>query len=92
MTDEPQQTARAAEANDDAARQARRNSDHVITKLVGDVAVLKDEMKANTKVTTEVRDILTTFKMVGAFAKWSAAIVAAVVGAWAAIRGIRLGG
>ncbi len=74
----------------------RRKSDDIIAGLVGDVAGLKSDMAANTAKTTEaadtikeVRDILTTFKLVGKFAKWLGGIVAAVAGAWAAVKGLR---
>lgn len=53
-----------------------------------DVTELKTEMKANTVVTTEVRDILTTFKTLGTFAKWASSIGAAIIGLIAAIKGL----
>jgi len=49
---------------------------------------LKVDLARNTAVTEEVRDILTTFKTLGAFAKWSSAIIAAVAGAWIAIKNL----
>lgn len=56
--------------------------------LQTDVTELKTEMKVNTAVTTEVRDILTTFKTLGTFAKWISSIGAAILGLIAAWRGI----
>lgn len=53
-----------------------------------DVTELKRDMKANTVVTTEVRDILTTFKTLGTFAKWSSSIGAAIIGLVAAWKGL----
>ena len=52
-------------------------TDPRIDALVIDVALLKDEMKRNTEVTTQVRDILASFRIVGTIAKWVAAIGAA---------------
>ena len=60
-----------------------------LTRVQEDQAVTRSKLDANTAITQEVRDILTTFKMLGSFAKWTGAIIAAVVGAWAAIRGAR---
>lgn len=62
-------------------------------KVLGEVraeqAVVHSKLDANTAMTQEVRDILTTFKTLGAFAKWFSAIAAAVVGMWAAIKGLK---
>ena len=55
--------------------------------LQTDVGELKTEMKANTAVTTEVRDILTTFRTLGTFAKWISSIGAAILGLVAAWKG-----
>lgn len=62
--------------------------------LQQDVGELKTEMKVNTAVTkdsaavtTEVRDILTTFKTLGTFAKWISGILAAILGLVAAWKG-----
>ena len=46
------------------------------------VEELKREMKANTEITREVRDILATFRVVGLMAKWMAAVGAAAVAVW----------
>ena len=52
----------------------RRSEDLRINLLVADVALLKADMRANTEVTTQVRDILASFRVVGAVAKWAAAV------------------
>lgn len=51
------------------------------------ITKLQSEMNAVREVTTEVRDILTTFKTLGTFAKWSAGIGAAFLGLIAALKG-----
>jgi len=61
----------------------------VLGAVKAEQTIVRGKLDENTKLTQEVRDILTTFKMVGAFAKWVGAIVAAVAGAWAAIKGLR---
>ena len=87
MDTEPQTS--PARTNDADARESRRKTDDVIDALVLDVHDLKRDMIENTKTTKEVRDILTSFKMVGKFARWIGLIVAAVAGAWAAVKGLR---
>ena len=57
----------------------RRADDPRINKLVSDVDNLKAEMVKNTEVTTQVRDILTSFRIMATIAKWFAAITAGVV-------------
>ena len=52
----------------------RRSEDLRINLLVADVAVLKADMRANTEITAQVRDILASFRIIGAVAKWSAAV------------------
>ena len=52
----------------------RRVSDAILDKLVLDVASLQVDMKANTEVTVQVRDILSSFRIMAAIAKWLAAI------------------
>lgn len=61
-----------------------------LMRVQADQQVVRTKLDTNTALTQEVRDILTTFKMVGSFAKWLGAIVAAVGGAWVAIKGVRL--
>lgn len=48
-------------------------------KLAQDVEVLKRQMEENTVITKQVRDILASFRVAGAVAKWTAAVVAAVI-------------
>jgi hypothetical protein len=48
----------------------RRTEDPRIAKLVDDVAELQKEMKLNTEVTTQIRDLLRSFKILGSCAKW----------------------
>jgi hypothetical protein len=60
----------------------RRTEDPRINQLVADVAVLKDQMAENTAVTHQVRDILASFRIVAAVAKW----IAIIVGGIAAIK------
>ena len=71
----------------------RRAADTRIETLVSDMTDLKTQhgeikrlLDENTKTTVEVRDILTTFKTLGAFAKWFSAIAAAVAGLWFTIK------
>ena len=58
---------------------SRRASDARIDKLVADVASLQTDMKANTEVTVQVRDILASFRIMAAIAKWVTAIGAGIV-------------
>lgn len=44
------------------------------------------EMRRNTAVTEDMRDILTSFKMVGRVAKWITTIVGAVAATVAAVK------
>lgn len=48
-----------------------------VTHLHDCVETLKSSMAENTALTKEVRDILATFRVLGAVAKWVAAIGAA---------------
>jgi phage terminase Nu1 subunit (DNA packaging protein) len=64
--------------------------DSRVTQLVADVAELKQQMAENTAVTTQVRDILTSFRVAGAIAKWIASIgagVAATYHGWTFFKG-----
>ena len=60
-------------------QEQRRADDERITKLVTDVEVLQAEMSKNTEVTTQVRDILTGFRLMAVLAKWVAAVIAGLV-------------
>lgn len=62
----------------------RRHEDQRIAKLVGDVCNLKTQMAENIEITHQVRDILTSFRVMALFAKWLAAITAAIAGVVAA--------
>lgn len=64
--------------------------------LQNNVEGLKRDMAENTRATkesgdtiTEVKNILTTFKTLGTFAKWLSGLVAALAAAWAAVKGLR---
>ena len=76
-------------SNDSTWPPQRRANDSRIDKLDARLDKVEELLVENTKTTNEVRDILTTFKTLGAFAKWFSAIAAAVVGLWAAVKGIR---
>jgi orotate phosphoribosyltransferase-like protein len=67
----------------------RRADDNRIDKLDSRLDKVEYLLVENTKTTNEVRDILTTFKTLGTFAKWFSSIAAAIVGLWAAIKGYR---
>ena len=45
--------------------------------------------KASAETVSDVKNILTTFKTIGTFAKWAGYIVAAVASAIAAVKGMR---
>ena len=60
---------------------SRRGDDPRIERLVGDVATLKEqhtalsgEIKKNTEITEQVRDILASFRVIGLVAKWLTAV------------------
>ena len=57
-------------------------------KFEGLLAENTTATKAGGETIKEVRDILTTFKTLGALAKWLGAIIAAVASAWIAIKGL----
>lgn len=65
----------------------RRADDPRIAKLVDDMSSVKAELARNTEITGQVADILASFRVVGAVAKWTAAVVAAVAAIWHAING-----
>ena len=70
----------------------RRAADLRIETLVTDVADLKRDLAENNKTTSEVRDILVTFKTLGTIAKWVAAIAGAIAAVVAAIKSGSPGG
>lgn len=68
----------------------RRADDFRVEQLCQDVAVLKQQMVENTEVTKQVRDILTSFRIMGAIAKWGASIAAGIAAAyhgWSFLKG-----
>ena len=67
----------------------RRSADQRIGHIEQRLGNVENLLMENTKTTNEVKDILTTFKTLGAFAKWISAIGAAIIGLWAALKGIR---
>ena len=81
MTDDEIEAAKGQIVAEEAQR---RVDDPRINKLVADVCDLKTQMAENTEITHQVRDILTSFRVMALFAKWIAAIAAAVAGVVAA--------
>lgn len=67
----------------------RRLADLRIEAIETRIGKVEDLLVENTRTTNEVRDILTTFKTLGTFAKWISSIAAAIVGLWAALKGLR---
>lgn len=67
----------------------RRQADLRIEAIETRIGKVEDLLAENTRTTNEVRDILTTFKTLGTFAKWISSIAAAIVGLWAALKGLR---
>lgn len=63
---------------------------HDCTELVKlDVRDLKEEMRRNTEVTEQIRDILASFRVVGKVAKWVGTIGAAAASCIAAFKAWR---
>ena len=60
----------------------RRAEDPRITQLTHDVHALKEGLAKNNETTEQVRDILASFRVVGAVAKWLSGIGAAAVMAY----------
>ena len=60
----------------------RRAEDPRLGALVDDVAELKKQMVLNTEITQQVRDILTSFRVIGAVAKWITALIAGALALW----------
>lgn len=68
-------------ADDALPAHNRREHDHRLAQLADDVAVLKAqatdfsaEIKKNTEITEQVRDILASFRVIGLVAKWLTAV------------------
>lgn len=56
----------------------RRASDERIQTLITDVEAIKAEVKRNTEITEEVRDVLASFRVIAKVAKWLTIVVACV--------------
>lgn len=54
-------------------------TDPRIDVLITDVADLKRQMAENTAITTQVRDVLASFRTIAAVAKWVSVVAAACV-------------
>ena len=59
----------------------RRSSDAVVARLVSDMEDVKRDLAKNTVVTEQVRDILASFRVMMAVAKWFTAIAGAIAAA-----------
>lgn len=57
----------------------RRGDDTRIAKLVSDVGALQEQMKINTAITAEVKEMVASFKMIAVIAKWLTAIIALAI-------------
>lgn len=68
---------------------AMRDRNIISAGIKDEVSVLKTEMKANTEITREVRNILVTFKNIGRIAKWCSYILGAIAAGFAVVKGIR---
>ena len=68
----------------------RRADDPRISQMVIDISDLQTEMKRNTETTEQVRDILTSFRMLAIAAKWIAAIGAGVAAIWHGVDFLRI--
>jgi hypothetical protein len=49
--------------------------------------IVKAQLKENTEVTCEVRDVLVSFRVIASIAKWVTAIAACLAAMFAAIKG-----
>lgn len=58
-----------------------RSSDAVVARLVSDMDEVKRDLARNTVVTEQVRDILASFRVMMAVAKWFTAIASAIAAA-----------
>jgi hypothetical protein len=66
----------------------RRAPDPRINILVEEMKVVRVELAANTHITKQVADVLASFRVIGAIAKWSAAIAAACTAIWHGLDGM----
>lgn len=60
-------------------------------QIAEDTTTLKIHMAENTEITTQVRDLLGSFRIMAAIAKWFSIIGGAVAAGFAAIKGVRGG-
>lgn len=65
----------------------RRSYDRRLDSLEARAATIEQKIDANTAVTMQVAEILSTFKVVGAVAKWVAAIAGGFAAVFAAAKG-----
>lgn len=70
------------------AEQNRRSEDVRVTQLVADVDDLKKQMALNTEMTTQVRDILASFRVAASVAKWVTAIAGMIAALLALAKGV----
>lgn len=70
----------------------RRLEDQRINQLQLDVNTIQVQLKENTEVTIQVREILGTFKTVASFAKWLSAIGGGIAAGIAVVKGWSNGG
>lgn len=90
-----QQFAEIQKRLEDGERSMKTQAEATLN-LQGQMTDMRDELNENTVATkasaetiTEVKNILTTFKTLGTFAKWASTIAAAILGAIAAWKGTR---
>lgn len=60
----------------------RRRDDARISKLVVDVKVLERKIDENSELTKEIRDLVTSFRVVASVAKWITTILLALAAMW----------
>lgn len=54
-----------------------------VNALKGEVAALKAEVQTNTRMTAEIKDILVSFRVIAAVAKWITTVGAGAAIVWA---------
>ena len=60
----------------------RRHDDARLTMLVDRVARIEEGLAKNTAITEQVADVLASFRVMAALAKWCAAIGAGTLAVW----------
>ena len=63
----------------DHSENRRRGDDPRIDKLVQDVDELKEAIKANTEITTQVKEAVASFKLIATVSKWITIVIAAFI-------------